>query len=217
MNKKILVADDSVTIQRVVELTFSDQGYDVTCLGNARDVMTTAKELRPDLVLLDVSLPDESGYDLCKHLKEDSALGDVPVMLLSGTFEPFDSDRARIAGASGHLTKPFESQVLISRVSELIQNPPSEPVFPEPAPPQAPEQTVDPVPLQAPPAKQEARSVAPGSSAEFAPEMIDAIARRVVEQLSDEIVREVAWEVVPELAERLVLQRLRQIEEEAES
>ncbi len=111
MNKKILLADDSVTIQRVVELTFSGQGYDVTCLRSGKEVVDAARRFRPDVVLLDVSLPGESGYDVCLRMKEEQELTDVPVMLLTGTFEPFDGERARSAGASAHLTKPFESQV----------------------------------------------------------------------------------------------------------
>jgi CheY-like chemotaxis protein len=224
MNKKILLADDSVTIQRVVELTFAGQGYDVTCLRSGREVVDVARSLRPDVVLLDVSLPEENGYDVCQQLKKEQELGEVPVMLLTGTFEPFDGDRARTAGASAHLTKPFESQVLVERVSELIHNP-FECLLPPPRPePPRVEAVAEPTPEperpepQAPPPVPEAE--APTSApvldmASLSPEALDLIAQRVVQQLSDAVVREVAWEVVPELAERLVRQRIRQIEEEA--
>jgi CheY-like chemotaxis protein len=210
MNKKILLADDSVTIQRVVELTFSGQGYDVTCLRSGQHVVEAARSMRPDVVLLDVSLPEGNGYDLCLRMKKEQELSDVPVMLLTGTFEPFDGDRARSAGASAHLTKPFESQVLVERVSELIHNP-SESLL---APPKAEPTRVEAAARPSPPP--EAATPPPViDAAILSPEALDLIARRVVEQLSDRVVREVAWEVVPELAERLVRQRIRQIEEEA--
>ena len=202
MNKKILLADDSVTIQRVVELTFSGQGYDVTCLRSGEEVVDAARSIRPDVVLLDVSLPGESGYDVCLRMKEEQELTNVPVMLLTGTFEPFDGERARSAGASAHLTKPFESQVLVERVSELIHNPTESLLAPPKAEPAAP-------PSEA------ATSPPVVDAASLSPEALDLIARRVVEQISDDVVRQVAWEVVPELAERLVRQRIRQIEEEA--
>ncbi len=202
MNKKILLADDSVTIQRVVELTFSGQGYDVTCLRSGEEVVDAARSIRPDVVLLDVSLPGESGYDVCLRMKEEQELTNVPVMLLTGTFEPFDGERARSAGASAHLTKPFESQVLVERVSELIHNPTESLLAPPKAEPAAP-------PSEA------ATSPPVVDAASLSPEALDLIARRVVEQISDDVVRQVAWEVVPELAERLVRKRLRQIEEEA--
>lgn len=226
MNKKILLADDSVTIQRVVELTFAGQGYDVTCLRSGDQVLDAARSLHPDVVLLDVGLPEQSGYDVCQRMKQEQELSAVPVMLLTGTFEPFDGERARSAGASAHLTKPFESQVLVERVSELIHNP-SECLLPpaKPAPPQV-EVAVEPLP-EAEPEPAAPQAPAPvselqpsGSSpvvdaAALSPEALDLIAQRVVEQISDTVVREVAWEVVPELAERLVRQRIRQIEEEA--
>ncbi len=202
MNKKILLADDSVTIQRVVELTFSGQGYDVTCLRSGEEVVDAARSIRPDVVQLDVSLPGESGYDVCLRMKEEQELTNVPVMLLTGTFEPFDGERARSAGASAHLTKPFESQVLVKRVSELIHNPTESLLAPPKAEPAAP-------PSEA------ATSPPVVDAASLSPEALDLIARRVVEQISDDVVRQVAWEVVPELAERLVRKRLRQIEEEA--
>ncbi len=210
MNKKILLADDSVTIQRVVELTFSGQGYDVTCLRSGEEVMDAARSIRPDVVLLDVSLPGESGYDVCLRMKEEQELTNVPVMLLTGTFEPFDGERARNAGASAHLTKPFESQVLVERVSELIHNPTESLLAPPRAEPAAAKAAPRPSP-----GREAATSPPVLDAASLSPEALDLIAQRVVEQISDDVVRQVAWEVVPELAERLVRKRLRQIEEEA--
>lgn len=202
MNKKILLADDSVTIQRVVKLTFSGQGYEVTCLPSGKDAVEAAREVRPDVVLLDVSLAGESGYDVCMRMKKEEDFTDVPVMLLTGTFEPFDSERARRAGASAHLTKPFESQVLVQRVSELIENPSRS--------------LLAPAKVEQIGAEPQAAVTAPASEAmTLSPEALEQIARRVAEQLGDKVLREVAWEVVPELAERLVRQRIRQIEEEA--
>ena len=208
MNKKILLADDSVTIQRVVELTFSGQGYDVTCLRSGEELVDAARSIRPDVVLLDVGLPGENGYDVCLRMKEEQELSNVPVMLLTGTFEPFDGARARSAGASAHLTKPFESQVLVKRVSELIHNP-TESLL---APPRA-----EPAPAPAAARQSGEATTSPPviDAASLSPEALDLIARRVVELIGDGAVREVAWEVVPELAERLVRKRLRQIEEEA--
>lgn len=202
MNKKILLADDSVTIQRVVELTFSGQGYEVTCLPSGKDAVEAAREVRPDVVLLDVGLAGESGYDVCMRMKKEEDFTDVPVMLLTGTFEPFDNERARHAGASAHLTKPFESQVLVQRVSELIENPSRS--------------LLAPLKVEQIRAEAQDAAAAPASEATtLSPEALEQIARRVAEQLGDKVLREVAWEVVPELAERLVRQRIRQIEEEA--
>lgn len=118
--KTILLADDSITIQKVVELTFSDGEYRVLCVGNGAQALRKIAESRPDIVLLDVIMPEKNGYEVCEAMRLDPATSGIPVLLLTGTFEPFDSRRADAAGADGHLTKPFESHTLVARVEELI-------------------------------------------------------------------------------------------------
>jgi CheY-like chemotaxis protein len=118
--KTILLADDSITIQKVVELTFSDGDYRVFCVGNGALALRKIADVRPDVVLLDVIMPEKNGYEVCEAIKADPATSHIPVLLLCGTFEPFDARRADAAGASGHLTKPFESHALVARVEELM-------------------------------------------------------------------------------------------------
>jgi CheY-like chemotaxis protein len=118
--KTILLADDSITIQKVVELTFSDGDYRVFCAGNGAQALRKAAEVKPDIALVDVVMPEKNGYEVCAALKQDPRTASVPVLLLVGTFEPFDARRAEQAGASGHLTKPFESHALVARVEELL-------------------------------------------------------------------------------------------------
>ena len=122
--KKILLADDSITIQKVVELTFSEGNYQVICVSNGAQALKKVQEVRPDIVLLDVIMPEKNGYEVCEQLKRSPATSGIPVLLLTGTFEPFDKKRADGAGANGHLTKPFESQLLVSKVEELIKTTP---------------------------------------------------------------------------------------------
>jgi len=118
--KTILLADDSITIQKVVELTFSDGEYRVLCVGNGAQALRKIAESRPDIVLLDVIMPEKNGYEVCEAMRSNPATTGIPVLLLTGTFEPFDRARADAAGADGHLTKPFESHTLVARVEELI-------------------------------------------------------------------------------------------------
>ncbi len=118
--KKILLADDSITIQKVVELTFSEGDYQVVCVSNGAQALKKVSEARPDIVLLDVIMPEKNGYEVCELIKRNPATSSIPVLLLTGTFEPFDKKKAEAAGAQGHLTKPFESQVLIAKVEEMI-------------------------------------------------------------------------------------------------
>jgi CheY-like chemotaxis protein len=118
---KLLLADDSVTIRRVVELTFADEGIDVTTVADAASAMEKFVEIQPDIVLVDVGLAGTSGYQICEMIKQDEATRHIPVLLLVGSFEPFDQDQAEFAGADGFLTKPFQSiRELVARVSELL-------------------------------------------------------------------------------------------------
>lgn len=120
MPKTLLLADDSVTIQKVVGISFANEDVVLLTVDNGDDAVTRAREARPDLVLADVMMPGKDGYEVCETLKADPELRHVPVLLLSGTFEPFDEERARRAGADGHITKPFEAQALVDQVNALL-------------------------------------------------------------------------------------------------
>jgi len=123
--KTILLADDSITIQKVVELTFSEADYRVVSVSTGGQALKKIAEVRPDIVLLDVIMPEKNGYEVCEQIKRSPATSGIPVLLLTGTFEPFDKKRADTAGANGHITKPFESQALVAKVEELIASTPS--------------------------------------------------------------------------------------------
>ncbi len=120
MAPRILVADDSVTIQKVVELTFSKENVILLQARSGEDAIRKAKEERPDLILLDLVMPDKNGYEVCAALRAEPMLKAVPIILLTGTFEAFDRDRAVQVGANDFVTKPFESQQLISKVRQQL-------------------------------------------------------------------------------------------------
>jgi CheY-like chemotaxis protein len=118
MKRRILLADDSVTIQKVIELTFMDEDYEVRAVSNGDEAVKLLPEMKPDFVIADVHMPGANGYEVCRRSKQSRP--DVPVLLLVGTFEPFDEAQARAAGADSHLKKPFDSQELLQRVEELL-------------------------------------------------------------------------------------------------
>ncbi|MBW3565812.1 MAG: response regulator [Acidobacteria bacterium] len=122
MATRILLADDSVTIQKVVELTFSDGDYEVTATTNGAQAIEMAVKLRPDIILSDIIMPEKNGYEVCEYVKSHPELRSIPVILLTGTFEPFDPERADKAGCDAVVTKPFESQSLIQKVEELTSS-----------------------------------------------------------------------------------------------
>ncbi len=137
MSKKLLLADDSITIQKVVGITFAHEDYALTIVDNGDAAFENARVVRPDLILADVFMPGKNGYELCAAVKGDPELRTVPILLLTGTFEPFDEEKAVAAGADSWIAKPFESQALIDRVEELLAKIPDPVAAVEPAPAEA--------------------------------------------------------------------------------
>ena len=134
MGKKILLADDSITIQKVIELTFSDEDFDVITVGNGRLALEKLSEVRPDIVLCDIIMPEKDGYEVCEQIKTNPAHSHIPVLLLTGAFEPFDQERAARAGYDGSLAKPFEPETLIAKVKDLLARAPVRTAPPAPRP-----------------------------------------------------------------------------------
>jgi CheY-like chemotaxis protein len=123
--RKLLLADDSATIQKVIDLTFADEGVRVVAVGNGQEAIDKLLEVEPDIVLADVFMPSPNGYEVCEFVKTNEKLKHIPVMLLVGSFEPFDEAEARRVGADDILTKPFQSiRRLIDRVGALVTSPP---------------------------------------------------------------------------------------------
>jgi CheY-like chemotaxis protein len=124
MPKTVLLADDSVVIQKLVGLSFANEDLKLITTDNGDDALARAREEKPDMVLADVVMPGTNGYELCRAIKQDPQLTHIPVLLLTGTFEAFDEDLASQVGSAGHITKPFEAQGLVDRVQELLASTP---------------------------------------------------------------------------------------------
>jgi CheY-like chemotaxis protein len=138
--RKLLLADDSATIQKVIDLTFADEGVRVVAVGNGQDAIDQLLEMQPDIVLADVFMPARNGYEVCEYVKTNEKLKHIPVMLLVGSFEPFDEAEARRVGADYILTKPFQSiRRLIDKVGALVSSPPVEKESPTAELPKVPE------------------------------------------------------------------------------
>jgi CheY-like chemotaxis protein len=120
MTKIILCADDSVTMQSVAEITLRASAYTYVGAKSADEALSKAREKKPALVLADAVMPGRTGYDLCQSLKNDPAFADVPVIVLCGNSQAYDSARGTAVGADGHLTKPWDTQVLLDKIAELL-------------------------------------------------------------------------------------------------
>jgi CheY-like chemotaxis protein len=120
--RKLLIADDSPTIQKVINLTFEDEDIEVVAVSDGEQALRVlAEQTPPDILLADIWMPGPNGYELCERVKRDARLRHVPVILLVGAFEPFNEAEARRVGADTVLTKPFQSiRDLVSKVGSLL-------------------------------------------------------------------------------------------------
>lgn len=143
MAKKLLLADDSLTIQKVVGIVFANLDYELLVADNGNTALDLARKERPDLVIADIGMPGLDGFELCQAIKTDATLASTPVMLMPGAFENFDESRARACGASGWLSKPFESQTLIDKVAALLAAEPRADLAPVAAPEPEPEPLIE--------------------------------------------------------------------------
>lgn len=121
MGKKILLAEDSLTIRKVFELAFAQTDIALTTVDNGSDAVRLAEETSPDLVVADVTLPGKDGFQVAEELCASEKMKSCPILILSGSISPFDEERFKKCGAAGVLFKPFESQEMLEKVQELLR------------------------------------------------------------------------------------------------
>ncbi|MBC7397600.1 MAG: response regulator [Bdellovibrionales bacterium] len=127
--KKILVADDSLTIQKVIRLALSGDGYEIQTVSDGKEALEQASLFRPDICIIDVSLPHYDAYQIREHLIMKPDLKNIPVILMSSAFEKVDEPRAQKLGFAGHLIKPFDPSHLRSTLlSVATRTPTNDPV-----------------------------------------------------------------------------------------
>lgn len=110
--RRVLLADDSVAARKSIQKVLEMAGVEVVSVGNGDLALKRLDEVLPQMVLLDVIMPGRNGYEVCAEIKAHAVYGALPVLLVSGDFEPFDDAEAKRCGADGHLIKPFDSQAI---------------------------------------------------------------------------------------------------------
>ena len=120
MGSKVLLADDSVTIQKVVGIIFANEDYDLTIVATGDDAVRKAVEITPDVMLVDALMPGKSGYEVCREIRQNPKLSHVGILLMTGAFEVVDEEKSRLSGADEFIVKPFESQILIDATNRMI-------------------------------------------------------------------------------------------------
>jgi len=117
---RIVCIDDSLTLRQSVEVCLSGQGYEVTSLANPLKALGLMFQLRPNLVLCDIAMPELEGYEICAMLRHSTLFRQIPIIMLTGKEGFIDRVRARMVGATDYLTKPFSDQELLMLVEKYV-------------------------------------------------------------------------------------------------
>ena len=223
MRRTILLADDSPTIRRLVTQTFADADFKIVEVNNGDAAIKTFDEVKPNVVLTDIYMPGQNGYQVCTHVRKHPELGQTPVVLLVGAFDAFDETAAKESGATASITKPFEPGALIDLVKSGLEAAPAPAaeldtaVMTEGASETANaesdkhreirmhEEVEDLLGLSTI-FREEPAPARLGTISELE---IDRIAERVIQKVSAHVIESIAWDIVPDIAEKIVREELK--------
>jgi len=119
--KTILVVDDEQVIRDVLKRLLLREGYDVLSAASGKEAMGILRSARPDLVLLDIAMPEMSGIEICRWIRRDSATPRLPIIMITGKSGVNDEVEGLETGADDYVTKPFNTEELIARVGGLLK------------------------------------------------------------------------------------------------
>jgi CheY-like chemotaxis protein len=189
--EKILDIDDSPTVQRLIEMILSSQGYQVILASDGEEGIAKARSERPAVILVDFVMPKMNGFQVCKTLKEDPDFRNTPIILVTSKGDKVGSKFVDVLGITEYFTKPFQPEELLAKIREVIDRQ-------QTAPPAIPEQ--EPVreqihePVREP--ERESRPSPLPRTASPAAGGLEAVVRSIVEQVLDEFIRETLPELI---------------------
>ena len=118
--KKILIVDDEINVIKSLTFVLTKEGYDVSSAADGEEAMAKIKELRPNLVFLDIMMPKKNGYEVCQEVKNDPGLSDTYIIMLTAKSQEVDREKGLNAGANEFIIKPFSPIEVLGRVKELL-------------------------------------------------------------------------------------------------
>jgi len=117
---RILIVDDEPNIVLALELLMKKEGYEVHAVDDGERAVQAAKELRPDLILLDIMMPKMDGYEVCQRIRSDSLLKDVNIIMLTAKGREVEREKGLALGADHYITKPFSTRQVVMKVKEIM-------------------------------------------------------------------------------------------------
>ncbi len=117
---RILIVDDEPNIVLALELLMKKEGYEVHTVADGERAVQAAKEIRPDLILLDIMMPKMDGYEVCQSLRSDALLKDVSIIMLTAKGREVEREKGLALGADLYITKPFSTRQVVTTVREIL-------------------------------------------------------------------------------------------------
>lgn len=121
MPRKILIADDDDNIRELIQLTLEDEGYEIHTAKNGKEAEKIAFEIRPDLIILDVMMPEKTGYEVCEELRKNPEIANSYIIFLSARGSPIAEKTGIIKGGNEFLVKPFDPEILKKKVNSILK------------------------------------------------------------------------------------------------
>jgi two-component system alkaline phosphatase synthesis response regulator PhoP len=121
-NKKILIADDNENIRDALTYLLEDEGYELLLAKDGADTLRKVRERKPDILFLDIMMPEINGYDVCRTIKNDPDLKSIYVIMLTAKGQVAEQERGKEVGADEYIVKPFSPMEILARVKSLLQN-----------------------------------------------------------------------------------------------
>jgi DNA-binding response OmpR family regulator len=118
--KKVLIADDNENIREALTYLLEDEGYELLIAKDGADTLQKVRDLRPDILFLDIMMPEINGYDVCRTIKNDPALKNTYVIMLTAKGQVAEQERGMEAGANEYIVKPFSPMDVLSKVKHIL-------------------------------------------------------------------------------------------------
>jgi DNA-binding response OmpR family regulator len=120
--KKILIADDNENIREALTYLLEDEGYKLLLAKDGADALRKVRELRPDILFLDIMMPEVNGYDVCRAIKSDPELRGIYVIMLTAKGQVAEQERGKEVGADEYIVKPFSPMEILAKVKNILRN-----------------------------------------------------------------------------------------------
>ena len=121
MSKKVMIVDDEPNIVLSVEFLMKRAGHEVVTAGDGEEALRVLAETKPDLMILDVMMPNKNGFEVCTDVRANPETADLPILMLSAKGREAEREKGLALGANAYITKPFSTHELVARVDELLR------------------------------------------------------------------------------------------------